>query len=134
MSGDAGLERRYRRLLACYPATFRREHDEEILAVLMAGAAEGKRRPGLAETIDLLRSGVFMRVRETSRLRVPTSWAYRHRSVVIPVRILLAIWILVVAGLLFGNGHSAWWAALLVPAAALNFYLLYRVWRYPANR
>jgi hypothetical protein len=118
MSGDAGLERCYRRLLACYPATFRREHDEEILAVLMAGAAEGKRRPGLAETIDLLRNGVFMRVRETSRLRLPTSWAYRHRSVVIPVR----------------NGHSAWWAALLVPAAALNFYLLYRVWRYPANR
>jgi hypothetical protein len=71
-------------------------------------------------------------VRQTSRL--PTSWTYQHRRVVILVRILLAIWIAVVAAILFGNEYSAWWASLLVPAAALNFYLLYRVWRYPAQR
>jgi hypothetical protein len=67
-------------------------------------------------------------------MQLPTSWGYQHRRVVIPVRILLAVWILVIAAVLFSNGASAWWLALLVPAAALNFYLLYRVWRYPAKR
>jgi hypothetical protein len=67
-----------------------------------------------------------MRLRQTT---LPTAWAYRHRRVLIPVRILLAVWIVVVAAILFGNGYSAWWAALLVPAAALNFFLLYRLWR-----
>jgi hypothetical protein len=49
MSDVTGLERRYRRLVACYPRAFRREHEQEILAVLMAGArvrgAEVARRP-----------------------------------------------------------------------------------------
>jgi hypothetical protein len=32
--------------LALYPRAFRREHEVEMLAVLMAGAKEGQRRPG----------------------------------------------------------------------------------------
>jgi len=48
------LARGYRRLLACYPAWYRRAHEEEILAVLMTGAPPGKRRPGIAEAADLL--------------------------------------------------------------------------------
>jgi hypothetical protein len=51
---DSSLERGYRRLLAFYPARYRRVHEEEILAVLMTGAPEGKRRPGLAEAADLI--------------------------------------------------------------------------------
>jgi hypothetical protein len=51
---DGPLERGYRRLLAFYPARYRRVHEEEILAVLMTGAPEGKRRPGLAEAADLI--------------------------------------------------------------------------------
>jgi hypothetical protein len=47
MSDSADLERRYRQLLAGYPRAFRREHEQEIIAVLMAGAGEGQRRPGL---------------------------------------------------------------------------------------
>ena len=42
------LERSYRRRLACYPRAWRRENEEEILAVLLACAAEDQRRPGLA--------------------------------------------------------------------------------------
>lgn len=38
MMGPAGLEQRYRRLLAWYPGPFRSEREEEMLAVLMAGA------------------------------------------------------------------------------------------------
>jgi hypothetical protein len=36
MTESAGLERGYRRLLACYPRAYRRDHADEILAVLMA--------------------------------------------------------------------------------------------------
>ena len=49
MTDATDLERRYRRLLKCFPARYRREHEQEILSVLMAGASEGQRRPGLAE-------------------------------------------------------------------------------------
>ncbi len=63
MTDQANLERGYRRLLAWYPRAFRRENGQEILAVLMAGAADGQRRPGLAESADLIRSGLWMRLR-----------------------------------------------------------------------
>jgi hypothetical protein len=52
---DPELERWYRRLVACYPRSFRRQNAEEIVAVLLATAAESQRRPSLAETADLLR-------------------------------------------------------------------------------
>jgi hypothetical protein len=60
MTGSPQLERRYRRVLACYPKAFRRESEEEILAVLLATAAEGQRRVGLAESADLLMGAVRM--------------------------------------------------------------------------
>jgi hypothetical protein len=50
---ENGLERSYRRLLALYPARYRRVHEDEMLAVLMTAAAEGKTRPGLREAADL---------------------------------------------------------------------------------
>jgi hypothetical protein len=62
MSDSPDLERRYRQLLACYPRTFRREHEQEILAVLMAGADEGQRRPGLGEAANLIRYALRMRL------------------------------------------------------------------------
>ncbi len=60
MTGSSQLERRYRRVLACYPKAFRRESGDEILAVLLATAAEGQRRVGLAESADLLRGALRM--------------------------------------------------------------------------
>ena len=57
-----GLERAYRRILACYPRSFRRENEEEILAVLMATVGDGQRRPGIAEAADLIRGAVRMRM------------------------------------------------------------------------
>ena len=61
-SSSARLERGYRRLIACYPREFRRESAGEILAVLLATAREGQRRPGFAETADLLRGAARMRM------------------------------------------------------------------------
>ena len=60
MSGPPPLERRYRRLLACYPKAFRRDSGDEIIAVLLATAANGQRRVGLAEAADLLLGALRM--------------------------------------------------------------------------
>jgi hypothetical protein len=60
MTGPSRLERGYRRLLACYPKAFRRESEEEILAVLLATAHEGQRRVGLAEWVDLIMGALRM--------------------------------------------------------------------------
>jgi hypothetical protein len=62
MSDTTALERTYRRILSCYPRSFRADSEDEILAVLIATAAEGQTRVGLAEVWDLLRGGVRMRL------------------------------------------------------------------------
>ena len=58
MDRSARLERGYRRLLACYPRAFRRENEEEILAVLLACAQEDQQRPGPAASADLLKGAL----------------------------------------------------------------------------
>ena len=58
----ARLERGYRRILACYPRSFRAASADEVLAVLLDTAAEGQARVGLAEAWDLVRGGIRMRV------------------------------------------------------------------------
>lgn len=60
MTGSSQLERSYRRVLACYPKAFRRESEDEVLAVLLATADEGQRRVGLAEAADLIRGALRM--------------------------------------------------------------------------
>jgi hypothetical protein len=74
-AGAVGLERGYRRLLACYPARFRTEHGEELVAVLMAGARDGQQRPGLAESASLLRSALGMRLRPDPSPAAGQGWA-----------------------------------------------------------
>jgi hypothetical protein len=128
MNDDSALERRYRRLLACYPAAFRREHEHEMLSVLMADAQQGQRWPRPAEVADLLRNATSMRLR--SRLRTSWAWEYRHRRVMVPVRVLSGIWLLALTAILYGYGRGGWWGLLLVPAAALHFYGAYRSLRH----
>jgi hypothetical protein len=55
------LERRYRRLLAWYPADYREANTEEMLGVALAAARPGQRRPGAAESASLIVSGVRTR-------------------------------------------------------------------------
>ncbi len=80
MTEAADLERGYRRWLRWYPQAFRREHEAEMLGVLLAGARAGQRRPALMECLDLLRGALWMRLRP----RVPRS----DRSVVTAVRLM----------------------------------------------
>ena len=60
MTDISPLERGYRRVLACYPKAFRRESEDEIVAVLLATAHQGQRRVGLAEAADLLMGALRM--------------------------------------------------------------------------
>ena len=92
MSESAGLEQAYRRLLAWYPRAFRRDHADEILGVLMAGAGEGQRRPRLAEAADLLWSGLKMRLRGPALTGESRPWsdALALFSLVAPLFLLLA--------------------------------------------
>jgi|tagenome__1003787_1003787.scaffolds.fasta_scaffold20589081_3 hypothetical protein len=128
MTNSSRLERRYRALLALYPKAFRREHEQEILSVLMAAAPESQKRPRLAESADLLRSAIFMRLRQT---QVPVSWEYRHVRLMLPVRVLTAVWLVLLTTVLYGSGRGGWWGALLVPAATLQLYIAYRLIRRP---
>ncbi len=78
MTDDYRLERSYRRLLTAYPKAFRREREDEMLVVLMAGARDGRRRPGLADSADLIRNAIWMRVRPCARRPAPTVvWALK---------------------------------------------------------
>jgi hypothetical protein len=77
MTDAADLERGYRRWLRCYPKQFRREHEAEILGVLMAGAREGQRQPEPIECLDLMRGALWMRLRPS----VPRSNRSAFRAV-----------------------------------------------------
>jgi hypothetical protein len=67
MSGQEKLERGYRRVLACYPRSFRSDSEDEIVAVLLDTADEGQQRVRLAEAADLIRGALRMRLRPASR-------------------------------------------------------------------
>ncbi len=67
MNTSPQLERRYRRLLAWYPRSFRAENEEEVLAVLLACAQDGQTRPDLGARADLLRGALRMRARPPAR-------------------------------------------------------------------
>ena len=60
MTDSQRLEHGYRRLVALYPRSFRRDSEDEIVSVLMATAREGQRRVGPAESADLIRGAVRM--------------------------------------------------------------------------
>ena len=62
-AGAAVLERRYRRLLRCYPSSHREFHREEMLGVLLAAARPGQRAPGLRQAVNLAACGLVIRVR-----------------------------------------------------------------------
>jgi hypothetical protein len=60
---QAELERRCRRLLRLYPREFRARHAEEMIGVLLAGAADGQDRPARGDVIDIVRGSLLERLR-----------------------------------------------------------------------
>ena len=92
MNRPADLERRYRRLLACYPRKFRAENSEEILAVLLDCAQDGQTRPGPGATADLVKGALWM------RLRPPGT---PPRALILAVRLMLLNAVVEVAALVY---------------------------------
>jgi hypothetical protein len=90
MTGEGGLERRYRRLLAWYPAGHRGTYGEEMIGVLLAATPGGSSRPGLAGAFDLIRGGLRARFRSGVRWLAHTDWpdALAVCSVAVPVILL----------------------------------------------
>lgn len=85
------LERRYRRLLICYPARYRRVHEQEMLAVLMTSSPQGKRRPEIAEAADLILGALRVRLQPSRGDPAEPAWrdALAVLSVILPVIIVL---------------------------------------------
>lgn len=69
------LERRYRRLLAAYPWSHRRQYEEEMLAVLLAGAAPDQRRPGVRDTVNVLVAAASLRLHTAPRTLATPAWS-----------------------------------------------------------
>jgi len=91
VNADSGLERAYRRQLAWYPAAHRRAHEEEMLGVLMTGAHTGQRRPGFAESADLIWGALRIRLRPARDGSARAVWrdALAVVSVVLPMLFLV---------------------------------------------
>jgi hypothetical protein len=86
---DPALERRYRRLLRCYPPGHRAAHREEMLGVLLAAARPGQRSPGAWQAVNLAACGLAIRAR---RALVAGPWqdALAVVSLVAPVLMLVS--------------------------------------------
>jgi hypothetical protein len=112
-AGAAALERRYQRLLRCYPPAHRALHREEMLGVLLAAARPGQRTPGLGQTVNLAACGLAIRVR-----RIPGWLAADAGQDALAVVSLIAPAVVLIV---FALG----WAAMNAPAGArIPFWML----------
>lgn len=68
------LERRYRRLLACYPPAYRAAYGEEMLAVAMAAAGPDRRWPDPGEAADLILTGLRRRLGSARPASLNPAW------------------------------------------------------------
>ncbi|NUR50547.1 MAG: hypothetical protein HOV71_20665 [Hamadaea sp.] len=98
------LEVAYRRLLLCYPRSFRRERGPEIVTTLMDAAGPGRTKPTRSEAFDLILSGLRW------RFRLPAGLAYRMVAVVVAAFLGLTVSAIV--------SEVVWRASPTVPAAA----------------
>ena len=68
------LERRYRWLLACYPAHHRAVYAEEMIGVLMSSSTPEQHRPDAGEALNLVVSGLGARFRALMTGAAGTVW------------------------------------------------------------
>jgi hypothetical protein len=118
----ATLERRYRRLLACYPAAHRGTYGDEMIGVLLASARPGQRRPKVADTLDLFSGGLRVRLHRLATGTPDPAWRNALALTTVIAPILLALTVTVTGQALAplawsGSAHQLVYAfALLVPA------------------
>ena len=107
---DARLERRYRRLLRLYPRSYRDQHADEMLGVLMTDSAQDGSHSRVSAALDLIRGAFLVHTRYWWEMRGAIEHnrlAVRHPLVVIRVRLAVALWLCVVAAVLVAKGY--WW-------------------------
>lgn len=84
------LERRYRRLIACYPEAYRQVSGDEMLGVALAGTRPGQRWPAPGEVRSLILGGARVRVAAgLAGLRAP-AWRDAAEAFVFLATALLA--------------------------------------------
>ncbi|WP_242908984.1 hypothetical protein [Actinomadura terrae] len=99
----SALERRYRRLLACYPAEHRAAHGEEMLDVLLSAARPGQTRPAVADAADLLYGAARIRLRRLGAGGKASPWPGAFA-----ITGFLAIYLLLAEGLRFMVNAPYW--------------------------
>jgi hypothetical protein len=52
---------------------------------------------------------------------------YEHPLLFARIRVAVGVWLLILAAILYGYDRGGWWRVLLLPAAALLFYIAYRL-------
>jgi hypothetical protein len=124
MTDHSPLERRYRRWLALYPKSFRADREDEMVAVLIQGAAPDQTRPRAREAANL--AGHALR-RRASDGRLPGDWERAHAHVMFPVRIMLALWLCLISTFLIVYHRGEVWLLLIVPVILLHLYIAYRI-------
>jgi hypothetical protein len=85
---SATLERRYRRLLRCYPPGHRAAYREEMLGILLATARPGQRAPGVRQTLNLVTCGLATRGHR-ALVAGPSQDALAVASLIVPVVMLV---------------------------------------------
>ncbi|HEX3615077.1 MAG TPA: hypothetical protein VHU61_00960 [Solirubrobacteraceae bacterium] len=124
---NARLERRYRRLLGLYPRSYREQHGEDLLGVLMTDSdrgAGGGSRTRLAAALDLVRNAFLVHTRYWWEMRTATergSFPVRHPLVVIRVRLAVAVWLCVVTTVLCAEGQ--WWGLAILVFVVIHLVL-----------
>ena len=88
------LERRYRRLLTCYPVEHRRVYGEEMIGVLLAATPNGQRRPDLADTLSMFGGGLRVRLRGLVTGSLDPAWsnALALATLIVPVLLAVLAW------------------------------------------
>ena len=115
------LERRYRRLLSLYPKSVREQRRDEMLATLMDGSEQDRRRPRADEAVNLVGHALKL---QTLHSEIPD----RHPFGLLTFRAILAVWILVATAILCSQG--LWlWGAVVFAFFPLNAYLADRIVR-----
>ncbi len=95
------LERWYRWLLAAYPRDHRDVYEEEMVGVLLDGAAPGQTRPTRAEVADLLLGAGRYRLRRTGTALTDPVWRLAGAVTgVLAVMVLVAVHLNHLAGAL----------------------------------
>jgi hypothetical protein len=87
----ARLERRYRRLLAFYPRSYRAANADEIVAVAMASARAGQRWPDPGESCSLVISGIRTSLRGIGTAGRDPSWPDAAAALTFLGPVLLAV-------------------------------------------